>query len=233
MTGGGDNGARGEARAQQVALETEDADTARLVMRIQAGDGDLFAVLYLRYFDRVYSYFRIVLESPEEAEAAAQDVFLKVLDALPSYERRRAPFRAWMFTIVRNHALRQLELRRRVEPMPPESISELRERSGPGEDDLDALDWITDRELVLFIERLPLAQRQVLFLRYVAGLSTNETAAIMERSATDVRTLHHRALRFLEDRLTALGRTPASRERTRMRTCKQFAPVLRSRRFSL
>src|SRR5205085_981893 len=122
-------------------------DTARLVIRFQAGERDVFAELYLRYFDRVYGYMRVLLRAPDAAEEATQEVFAKALAGLPRYERRESPFSAWLFTVVRNHALTEIERQRRSEPVDPADLTE-RESETPDDDaGLSALNWISDREL--------------------------------------------------------------------------------------
>jgi RNA polymerase sigma-70 factor (ECF subfamily) len=212
--------------------ELEDLDTARLVTRIQAGDRDGFALLYMRYFDRVYSYLNILLGDPHAAEDAAQQVFLQLLQALPGYERRRQPFRAWLFVIVRNLALKQLRKSGRLEVVDPVELNRRRELS-VDDSDLRALEWVSDRDLTLLVERLPLAQRQVLMLRFMLGLQHREIASVLGRSETDVTVLQSRALRFLRERLTALGRAPEHGRRSRMTNRAQKAHVLRRRRFAL
>jgi DNA-directed RNA polymerase specialized sigma24 family protein len=118
-----------------------------------------------------------------------------------------------------------------VEETELERHRERESERGPG--DLGALDWISDRDLVLFVERLPSAQRQVLMLRYMLDLDFAQIAQILDRSHSDVRMLHHRAVRFLEDRLTAIGRRPERGRRVpACRGRKQYG-VLRSRRFAL
>jgi RNA polymerase sigma-70 factor (ECF subfamily) len=212
--------------------ELEDADTARLVTRIQAGE-ESFSVLYMRYFDRVYGYLRLALDDAHEAEDAAQLVFIKVLSALPRYERRRGtPFRAWLFVVARNYARTELTRRSRLRPLDlagiasdrPQSISET----------LPALDWLSDAELRMFIERLPAAQRQVVFLRYAIGLSMREIAEVLHLSPEAVRKQHTRALKFLRDRLTALGREPRrGGDRIGAEVILRTLPVIRARRYSI
>jgi len=210
----------------------EDHDTARLVTRIQAGDKQCFGDLYMRYFDRVYSYLRIALDDEHGAEDATQQVFLKVMEALPRYERRSQPFRAWLFTIVRNHAIRQLEKRARLDLVDPVELNTNHEGiEDVGPRGITALSWVTDRELVMLVERLPVAQRQVLLLRFMMDMTTSDIGAVLGRSTDDVRALQSRALRFLESRLTALGRTPRSGERIPMRRRRGAAPVLDARRY--
>ena len=219
-------------RLEPTPQEAEDADTARLVTRIQSGDRDAFSLLYLRYFDRVYSYLRVALTDDARAEDATQEVFIRVFKALPQYERRRQPFRAWLFVIVRHHALGELRKEPWLDLVGDDQLARVRE--GGGDDwDRTVLGWISDRELMMFIERLPLAQRQVLVLRYLLDLEMTQIAEIMGRADADVRMLHHRAVRFLKDRLSAVGRTSITSRRAPMcRGRKQYG-VLRARRWAL
>jgi RNA polymerase sigma-70 factor (ECF subfamily) len=218
-------------RLEPTAQEAEDRDTARLVACVQAGERDAFGLLYMRYFDRVYSYLRLLLRDPHAAEDVAQQVFVKVLEAIDGYESRRQPFRAWLFVVVRNHALNELRRQRRLELVPAD---ELPEDDAVWEDGHagGAFDWITDRELSMFVERLPLPQRQVLLLRYMLDLSFPAIAQVLDRAPEDVRTLHKRALGFVRARLVAVGRGERG-ERARMRGCVPEARVLRYRRFAL
>jgi RNA polymerase sigma-70 factor (ECF subfamily) len=212
--------------------ELEDLDTARLVAGFQAGDTDVFAVLYMRYFDRVFGYLRMLLRNPHDAEEAAQQVFIRVFQALPSYEHRR-PFWVWLVVVLRNYAVDDLRKRGRLELADPGEIDRWRERGDGGEHELRALSWISDRDLVVFVERLPLAQRQVLLLRYMFDLTTAEIAAVMQRSPSDVRVLQHRALNFLRARLAAVGRCTGRSRPIPWRRRVVKAQVLRARRSAL
>jgi RNA polymerase sigma-70 factor (ECF subfamily) len=220
-------------RVVRTSEQEEDVDTARLVTRIQAGDRELVGELYLRYFDRIFGYVQMVLRDRHEAEDITQQVFVRVLEALPAYERREQRFRAWLFAIVRNQLVDELRKRNRLDLVEPRALEEQRDRTVNGEPDLSALGWISDRELMLFVERLPVQHRQVLVLRYMLDLPAKDIARILDRSPADVRKIQERALRFLSKRLSALGRTPREDERAHWRRRPSFMGVLRSRRFAL
>ena len=221
-------------RIEPTAQRMEDLDTAHLVAEFQAGEPEAYSGLYMRYFDRVYAYLKVVYQDAHEAEDATQQVFMKVLEALPRYERRKQPFRAWLFIIVRNYAIGDLKKLRRFQPLGPQEMSSHREHEGCEDDGTEVLDWITDRELLMFVERLPEAQRQVLMLRFLLDLSHTEVATVLGRNPDDVRGLQHRAVVFLRERLVALGRAPERGDKSsRMRRVRDHALVLRSRRFAL
>jgi RNA polymerase sigma-70 factor (ECF subfamily) len=223
-------------RVAPSAEAAEDAEMARRVTRIQAGDRELFSELYLTYFDRIYGYMRVLLKDQHEAEDATQQTFAKAFERIGSYERRRQPFRAWLFVVARNTALDILKRSGRLDVLEPEEIGRHNERqNGEQRDpaDTDALRWIADRDLSIFIERLPLAQRQVLLLRFMLDMTDGQIAAVLDRNPADVRMLQSRALRFLRKRLEALGRAPKRTQRARIRRSPRHATVLRSRRWAL
>lgn len=222
-------------RLEPSGVVAEDLDTARLVSAIQGGDREAFALLYMRYFDRVYSYLRLLFRDPHEAEDATQQVFVKVLEALPGYERREGvPFRAWLFVIVRNHALSALRRRGRIQLEEPDELAWRRERGARDDgEDVSALRWLSDQELLKFIERLPLSQQQVLVLRYMLDLSIAQVAEILERTPNEVELLQRRAQQVLRARLLALGRAPRAARRVRWRIRPSQAIVVRERRFAL
>lgn len=213
----------------------EDIDTARLVARIQSGDTAAFATLYKRYFDRVYLYLHSMMRNAHEAEDAAQQVFTRVFEALPSYEHRRS-FWVWLLTVVRNTALKELRKANRLQVEDPAEVARRRDAGengdAPGEK-LTALSWVTDQDLTLFVSRLPLSQRQVLLMRYMLDLPMTEIAAILDRTPNEVYLHHSRALRFLRDRLTAIGREPKEAESRHWRARTRTLQNARARRFAL
>jgi hypothetical protein len=95
------------------------------------------------------------------------------------------------------------------------------------------MDWISDKDLLLFVERLPLSQRQVLLLRYVLDLTHAQSAAVLGRTPNEVRKLQQRALASLRVRLTAVGSHTARGERASCQRSFKQVFVLRERRFAL
>lgn len=217
---------------QTQARQEEDLDSDRLVVRFQRGDVSAFDGLYRRYFDRVYAYARVALRDDHEAEDVAQQVFGNVIQALPRYEvRADSSFRAWLFRITRNVVLRTLQRTGRFSCQEPAELD--RRLESPTPDPPFSLEWLSDKDLAMLVERLPLGQRQVILLRYVFEFTTDDIAQALERTPVAIRMLEHRAMRGLEARLAALRGVTRDVERSPMLMRHRPLPVTMGRRFSL
>jgi RNA polymerase sigma-70 factor (ECF subfamily) len=221
-------------RLEPSSQAKRDADSKRLVTRYQAGDEAVFGELYLRYFNPVYTYARVALRDHHEAEDVTQQVFIRVLSALGRFQLRpNVPFRGWLFAIARNVIVDAVRQQHGLLLEPPETVEAILDHAPPGQDTAETLGWLSDREIAMFVERLPLAQRQVLVLRFMLGLSGEEIAQALGRTHMAVRKLQQRALRQLEQRLAAVGRTSSEHRRIPMRVRMKPLTVMARRRFAL
>jgi RNA polymerase sigma-70 factor (ECF subfamily) len=221
---------------KSTASDTEDEETILLLLRAQSGDMDSFGELYKRNFDGVYAYARVALCDAHEAEDVTQQVFANVMRALPRYEvRRDSPFKGWLFRIARNAVLRALAQNGRFETEEPMELD--RRLESPTPEVLHGLEWLSDHQLAFLVERLPLAQRQVIVLRYGLDYSTDEIAEALERTPVAIRMLEHRAMRMLEQRLSACRkaaeRSSATPTHSPMMARVRSLPVTSSRRIAL
>ena len=209
------------------------AESLRLVVRFQQGDPDAFRAIYERHFDGVYGYLLTALRDRHDAEDSAQEIFIRVLRALPQYEFRGTPFEAWLYRIVRNHTLNVKQRSAPVSPADPARIDLWRDHR-----DLRLANTNGaaggDRNLLVFVERLPPSQRQVLVLRYMVGLDWMDIATVLGRTSGAVRQLEQRALSYLRTRLEATeGKSTSRTESLAMRRHAWPSPVSSSRRGAL
>ncbi len=210
----------------------EDVDSDQLILRIQRGDKSAFDTLYVRYFDRVYAYARVALRDDHEAEDVAQQVFGNVIQALPRYQvREDSSFRAWLFRITRNVVLRTLARNGRMQPQEPAELD--RRLESPVPQAPFELEWLSDKDLAMLVERLPVTQQQVILLRYVFEFKTNEIGEVLERTPVAIRMLEHRAMRALEARLHSMRGITRRCDRTPMVALARPAPVLFRRSLAL
>lgn len=139
-----------------------------------------YTELMRRYETRLHRYCTRFLGDAAEAEDACQEVFLRVFHTLGGFEGRSA-FRTWLFSIAHNICATRYQQRARQREVMDEYGDYARlSQSAPAEErsDLNAL-----------LDQLPEADREILSLRLVAGLSLDEIAQVvgMKLSATKMR----------------------------------------------
>jgi len=164
----------------------------------KVGDPEGLHFLYARYAPDVLRYVASFVHDYHEAEDITQDVFAKLLKGINKYEPREVPFAAWILRVARNAALDFLRARRAI---PTEEVRVA--DAGNSEMSFDRR-----RDLHHALERLPDAQREVLVLRHVVGLSPMEIADTLGKSESSVHGLHHRGRRTLQAHLVELGAAP-------------------------
>ena len=171
----------------------EEAQLKALVRKASRGDEDAAALLFDEYYPRVYRYAAARLGQGPSAEDAASETFAKVVRELGRFKWRGAGFEGWLFRIARNVIVDMQ--RRGGREMPAAEIAEPAEASQEGLPEDTLVNVESAVELRALLDRLPPEQREVLLLRFGAGLDTNETGRAMDRNANAVRQLQLRALR--------------------------------------
>jgi RNA polymerase sigma-70 factor (ECF subfamily) len=176
--------------------------TAEAIRRANAGDRDGFGYLYVRYAPDVHAYVRRILANSQDAEDVTQQVFLKLITRLRSYEPQHAQFSTWMLRVARNTAIDHLRRDRLMlfdEPFEPAL-----EAHGSDPDCRMSL-----REM---LASLPPDQRDVLLLRDVAGLPPGDVATRLGKTPAAVNTSCHRARRAARRILESKGWAPVTRK---------------------
>jgi RNA polymerase sigma-70 factor (ECF subfamily) len=163
----------------------------------QEGDEASLSALYRAFQPPLLRYLR--WRAPGVAEDLAQETWLAVARGLPRFHGSLADFRAWLFTIARRRLIdEQRSASRRIPTDPwPEHIEPSGALLGadPAETLLGALD--AQQAVACLTAHLSPDQAEVVLLRVLGGLDTEQVAALTGRSLGAVRVLQHRALRKL------------------------------------
>jgi len=162
---------------------------APLVAAARRGDRAAFGALYRRHA-RLVQAVLLARVAPDGVDDLLQDVFVTAMDKLGSLRNDRA-FAPWIAAIARRRAA-DWRRRRRDTVELDESLA-----GGPRPDD----DAATAREAVDAIASLPVAYRETLMLRFVAGLTGPEIAERTGLSHGSVRVNLHRGVALLRERL--------------------------------
>jgi RNA polymerase sigma-70 factor (ECF subfamily) len=208
--------------APDVAPAAASGDESDLIQRLRAGDKHACAECIDRHSAGVYRLALRMVSDPQEAEDIVQETFLSAFKAINSFEGR-AGLGTWLYRIAYNTALMRL---RKKQPL----YVPIDAPTTPDEDDnlttpVQLFDWCclpeTDfqtsearTELERAIAELPETLRAVFVLRELEGLSTDETAQVLNVSVANVKVRLHRARLWLRERLAGYFTELAPRTET-------------------
>jgi len=168
-----------------------------LIRRAQEGEPIVVSALYERYQRRIFRYLYYRVGDQQTAEDLTSEVFLRMLEALSSYKNQNISFQAWLFQIARNLSIdhyRKMDVQQSVplEDNMPED----------GEEPLEMIaQELTSEKLRHALVKLPENQRDVVVMRFIAGMPIGEVAQTLHKSEDSVKGLQRRALLALRDTL--------------------------------
>ncbi|MDD2422321.1 MAG: sigma-70 family RNA polymerase sigma factor [Heliobacteriaceae bacterium] len=175
---------------------------ADLLRRCREGDHLAFATLLDRYQTPVYNLAWRILQDPEEAKDATQEIFIRVYRALPGY-RFEARFTTWLYRIATNYCLDLCRSHRR-NPRPvmwEQAEKPLGPTSGQGDPAVIFERQRLQETVQQAIRELPPKYRAVITLNFLEGFTAREIAGIMGGSVRTAETRIYRAKTLLRHRL--------------------------------
>jgi RNA polymerase sigma-70 factor, ECF subfamily len=141
-------------------------------------------------------------QEPAEGEDLASEVWLDVARGLPRFEGDESGFRSWVFTIARRRLVdfRRRRARRRSDRL---ALDQLAERPDPQ----DAFSTVETGGVLACLAALSREQAEIVLLRVLGGLDSNEVAAVTGKKPGTVRVLQKRALERLAELISEESRT--------------------------
>ncbi len=154
-------------------------------------------LLYERYASRMYAVCLRYARTPSDAADILQEGFIKVFTKLEQFQFQGS-FEGWIRRIIINTALRMYQRQR----FDCESSGWERMPDAPIEP--DAIDSLSEAELLQLISRLPDGYRIVFNLVAIEGYSHAEAAEMLGIQESTSRSQLTKARRWLCDQLQAL-----------------------------
>lgn len=153
-----------------------------------------FEQLYRSNRDDLYAYVTGLLRDRSAAEEVTAAVFERAFRKRRHFDPRRGNPRAWLFGIARNAALDELRHRRRqaelaadpadVDSQPPDALADIGVRRAT---------------VAAALSELDPRERELVALKFFAGLSTPEIAAVLGISESNAGTKLHRTITKLRE----------------------------------
>jgi RNA polymerase sigma-70 factor, ECF subfamily len=178
-----------------VPAPLESPDEPRVVVLVNrvvtSRDPDAFGELYDLFVERVYRYLYIRTGSHFEAEDLTAQVFLKAWEAIARFRWRGRPFLAWLYRLAHNAHIDHVRSQKRTTSLDSDHrLLKLASRAAGVE-----LGRALDADMLArALRELTPDQQQVIVLKFLEDLETEQIAQFMDRREGAIRALQMRAL---------------------------------------
>lgn len=195
---------------------------AEIIRRVQSGDTEAYEALVTEYQKNVYNLALRMTGNPEDAADMSQEAFIKAYSSLALF-RGDSKFSVWLYRIVSNVCLDHLRRQSRRQTL---SLSVEDDEGDEAQIDIPDLsqspEELLERQLTREavrrgLDSLPPAQRQILLLREIQGLSYEEISAALDIDEGTVKSRIFRARKKLCAFLISEGNIPGSVSSSRQR----------------
>jgi RNA polymerase sigma-70 factor, ECF subfamily len=181
------------SRIRETDTVAENVEISSLVRRTLGGDTAAFEELIIRYQRRVFTLALKLLGSTDDAQDAAQEVFLRVFKYIHRFDSRR-PIEPWLMQVTVNVCRNIGRTRQRCWNTFPETVDADMAVENPARDPHSGLAEEQRRRMLWkALETLPEKERLAVILRDINGFDTSEVAKILGSSETTVRSQVSRA----------------------------------------
>jgi RNA polymerase sigma-70 factor, ECF subfamily len=158
-------------------------------------DPKVFGELYKLYVEQVFRYLYSRIGNVHEAEDITAQTFLAAFESFDRFRQDRH-FASWLFTIARNKAMDHFRQGKKIS-----SIDEVAELSEDNDPFAGVIQSEQTAALSKLIQALPEDERELLRLRFLAGMSFPEIAHILHLNEEAIKKSIYRLLARLHSQL--------------------------------
>lgn len=184
-------------RPTSIGTEPSQDDDAALVRAWRSGSEEAFSRLYERWRLPLWRYLR-ARAGVERADELHQETWMTLVQGIDRYEER-AQFSGWLFTLARRAIIDDARRRARRAEADHEPLAD--DAGVEGDPLRDVADEENRRALASAVATLPDAQREIVHLRWYAGLGVSEVAEVLGAPRDTVKSRLRYALGHLRSAL--------------------------------
>lgn len=169
----------------------------------KAGREKAFADIFEAYYKRIFNYIYYRVYSHHTSEDLTSQVFEKVMRKLDTYTQGKSPFEVWLFAIARNVVNDHFRGRKRHSLLSLDTIGELVSRRKDPEGIV--IRGETSDSLSRALSTLDARERNIIALKFGAGLKNREIAELLKLKENNVGVVLYRSMKKLKNEMESEG----------------------------
>jgi RNA polymerase sigma-70 factor (ECF subfamily) len=165
-----------------------------LLSRIRKGEREAIIAAYERYFTPLFQYLRLKTDDDAAAEDIVSDVFVRLIETIGKPSAPETHLRGWLFRVAKNTLYDHLGKKRQI---PLAEVEDWMPASPESNPEVVAGDLLDKQRVSHALRMLTPDHQEVLLMRFGQRLSLQETADLMGKSVSAIKSLQFRAVETL------------------------------------
>lgn len=165
-----------------------------LLSHIRKGERDAIRAAYERFFPPLFQYVRLKTNDDAAAEDIVSDVFVRLIESLGTRSAPETHLRGWLFRVAKNTLYDHMGKKRQI---PLAEVEDWMPASPESNPEIAAGDLLDKQRVSHALRMLTPDHQEVLLMRFGQRLSLQETADLMGKSVSAIKSLQFRAVETL------------------------------------
>ena len=177
----------------------EVVDSQQILDAAISGDLYAFGILYQEHVQKIYNYIYYRTGNSSDAEDLTARVFQRALHHITRFKKKGVPFSAWLYRIAHNLVANWYRDNNRKKEIPLEDLSNVAIKQ-----QLPEVSIINSQEIAALlncIHKMSSERQLLIILKYLEEMTNKEIAQIMGKSEGAVKSLYHRTLFELREKM--------------------------------
>lgn len=155
--------------------------------------GKEFTTLYSKYYPKLIYFTSKICNDPQKAEDISTDAFMVALDKIDRYEKDKAQFSTWLFTIAKNLSLQEVKNDKKYISLDVEYDGEgttMKDFITKGDEDSELLHNIVERKAKImkkYIDELKEPYKTVIEMREVKKMAYKDIADQLGKNLSTIK----------------------------------------------
>lgn len=166
-------------------------DEQLVFMIVSFGSDKAKERLILRYYDHIYAFAYRRVGSADDAYDAAQEIFIRAMNALPTFDKHRASFKTWLYAVASNY------LRDCFKRQSAEGVHAPIDEAIPSNEHFEE---VVERralaaQIMDYLEKSDYCAYQIVELKIFGDMTFEEIGAMLQLSPNTVKTRYYTAVK--------------------------------------
>lgn len=163
----------------------EKADFNKLAAKLKKGNKSAGEEIFDYFNPKIFSFFMARTGHIETSEDLSQEVFLKIVSKIETFNEESGNFLGWVWQIARNTLIDYYRGKKPLPLLSPELM--VKDAHSPDYADKEKVD-----EIIRLVKNFSGEEQEIFSLRYLSGIPYKELAQMTNKSEINLRVIVHR-----------------------------------------